>query len=353
MSRPYFIITSGVAGSGKTNLPEYTKQYLKKQPIASKLKLEEKPVFIYIDDLVETNQGYKNAVKDIIIQREMIKKNELDDTKNVVDEASLIKQNVLTNFEKAYYKARKTPKNGRNLNTINDQNIKDAIQNGRNIVFEFTGKYIPKWLLSAEYFQKTSYYIIFAYSLVRKDALIERNKKRAIQTISNFYKAAKGENLTGNNIHAPRLPDINDKTMTLWIEMLNTTLNHLYRSCFIEKSNEICGDVPIDRLLVFENNSKKMVKYYPEPIFDRENEPIFDRENGKDQERFSLITQIVSMTKLKSIIDSESSIKSQSSNKSQSSVGTRKRYNRLINPVRKSIRKRAISSFRSIKSSRI
>jgi hypothetical protein len=321
MSRPYFIITSGVAGSGKTNLPEYTREYLKRQPIKKELKLDEEPVFIYIDNLVETNQGYKNAVKDII-QSKMYTKNELD-------EASLIKQNVLTNFEQAYYKARKTPKNGRNLNTLNDQNIKDAIKNGKNIVFEFTGKYIPKWLLSEEYFGDSSYYIIFAYSLVRKEALIERNKKRAKDSISKFYHATKSGNFTRNNIHAPRLPDINDKTMSGWIEMLNTTLNHLYRSCFIEKSKEICGDILIDRLLVFENNSKKMVNYYPEPIF--------DRENGIDQKRFSLISQIISMNKLKSIIDSESSYQNKVTN-TESLRATRKRYIRS-KPVGRSLRK--------------
>lgn len=82
---------------------------------------------------------------------------------------------------------------------MNDKILIESIRQNKHIILESNGTYIPKWVLSSEWIPN-NYTVIFAYSLVTLNNLIERNKSRAYKSIQEFK-------LNSTN-PAPRLPNI-------------------------------------------------------------------------------------------------------------------------------------------------
>ena len=76
---------------------------------------------------------------------------------------------------------------------------------------------------------------------------------------------------------APRLPDVSEKTFTQIVSEIKETLIQLYENCMsVEECPYICGNINIDRLLVFDNNNSPTL--------------IFDSKNNENKEFKGLIS---------------------------------------------------------------
>ena len=258
----YFIITAGATGSGKTGLIDKTMDYLG-------IKGEEFEK-ILIDDLVENNSKYKEKVKAIIedINKKCNNNNDCKSEKfNNPDE------NLYKAFNDAYFTTRSEKgclkNNNKTCDELNDENIHTYVSQKKHIIFEFTGQYIPKWLLNNIYINE-NYKIVFSYSLVTLKNLIERNKSRAIKSIQAFE--------TSNySSPAPRLPDLSETKFTEIVTKIKDVLNELYNTCILKYDESNCGSKKIDRLLIFDNNGESLVN-------------IFDSMNSKDFDFEKLVT---------------------------------------------------------------
>ncbi len=245
---PFFIITAGATGSGKTKLIDKT---FKALGISSKGHVK-----ILVDDLIENNKIYKLKIKLIIKKINKLCKNNIQCENDKYQNPD---KTLLDDFSKAYYTVRKSkncslymnhirPKGyTRNLtcDELNDLNLKQAISTRKNIILEFTGSYIPKWILSKQWLGDY-FNVIFSYTIVSNDILIERNKTRTINSINEFKN-----DMTKP---APRLPNINE--LPEKVELMKQILHKLYLSCIINYDTKICGTVKINRLLIFDNNIK-------------------------------------------------------------------------------------------------
>ena len=90
-----------------------------------------------------------------------------------------------------------------NCYLFNDKQLRYAIENNKNIVFETTGINIPNWLLSSPPDDPIALFInsnIFAYSLVHFNELIQRNKNRLLKSLADFKE--------DKTKPGPRLPNI-------------------------------------------------------------------------------------------------------------------------------------------------
>lgn len=240
MTNPYFVITAGVTGAGKTNLIEESVKYL---------NITEPYVKIVIDDLVENESRYKTLISNII-------KDVLDECSKSDEDIQICEQNTYNNpsdglykrFSDAYFSTRNSPGcNGQpsTCNELNDKKIRDAIKNNNNIVFEFTGSYIPTWLLNPTWIP-SHYKIVMTYSLVSFSNLIKRNKSRAYHAIQMFRQ--------NNALPAPRLPNVSREIFEKTVSQIYDVLLKLYDSCILTHDTEICGERKIDQLILFDNN---------------------------------------------------------------------------------------------------
>jgi len=257
---PYFIITAGATGSGKTGLINKTMEYL---------NISDQPfVKILVDDLVENDVNYKNKVKKIIdnVSSYCV----MDDNKLSNKGKKLIKQNCETNaynnpdeqlykqFSDAYFTTRKANgciNNCENLtcDELNDKNIKDATSQSKNIVFEFTGGYIPDWLLNPSWIPE-QYTIVITYSLVTLANLVNRNKSRAYTALQAFDKDFR--------LPAPRLPNVSYDTFKKTVTSIYDVLCNIYELCVLNYDKVKCGERQINQLLLFDNNGKSLVNIF-------------------------------------------------------------------------------------------
>jgi hypothetical protein len=240
----YFIITAGPTGSGKSVLINKTLE---------QLNIQNEPYEkILVDDLVELDDKYKNRVKDIILDVEqqcIYDINELACQKNKYENPDT---ELLNKFKNAYFTTRQEPgclhnKENKSCDEINDDKIKNT--NNKHIIFEFTGSYIPNWLLNSIWIH-SNYKIIFTYSLVHLNKLIERNKSRAFKAIEEFKKDPSKS--------APRLPDISISTFQPIVNNIKNTLINLYYNCIQSFDTIKCGEKKIERLFLFDNNNSKL-----------------------------------------------------------------------------------------------
>jgi len=251
MPGPYFIITSGATGAGKTQLIDSTVKHL---------GIETEPLTkILVDDLVENSPNYKKQI-DIILTtlKESCKDQNENCMKQKFDEPT---KELFDNFGQAYFASRgkKGCRDDNNVSCdeVNDKKLKKAIIDKENIVFEFTGQYIPTWLLNldSEFLTKeTNYTIVFTYSLVELDKLTLRNKKRAYNSYINYIR--------DRSKSAFRLPKVSKDAFTPLLKTLNRILIDIYtcvrmpNSTFeYNKRTSSCPTRKIDRLLVFDNNA--------------------------------------------------------------------------------------------------
>jgi hypothetical protein len=247
--KPYFIITAGATGSGKTKLVDETKKYLNIENVDM--------VTILVDNLVENDDKYKKKILEIInsIKTECNNNDDCEKEKYTNPTDTLYKK-----FSDAYFTTRKEEncKSVNNTNKLscddlNDQNIKNAIKERKNIVFEFTGSYIPTWLLDSKWIAD-EYIIVITYSLVTLNNLVERNKSRAYKSVKDFY--------VDNNMTAPRLPNVSyDAFKPILINIYNI-LKELYNLCIIQYNKDKCGEKKIDQLLIFDNNGTSLINIF-------------------------------------------------------------------------------------------
>ena len=267
-SRPYIIVTLGPTGSGKTKLITKTISYLGLSSSYTKF---------LVDDLVENNKVYKEKVSAIIskVMRQcqeeakfcLDKKCDACNTSNYYlnPTAELLKE-----FNDAYFSVRKGPyctkDNILNCDDLNNERLKEAIKNEDNIVLETTGMYIPSWLLSKP-FINAKYHVIFSYSLVGFETLIQRNKNRILQSITEFRKNATKP--------GPRLPNIEPGAFKKIVGNIKNVLLTLYEMCVLKYMADICGTQKIDTLLLFDNNTSDMALVFDSSAKDKMSKPEF------------------------------------------------------------------------------
>jgi hypothetical protein len=258
MTNPYIIVTLGPNGSGKTSMINTVISYLTLDTNYNKF---------LIDDLVQNNDTYKEKVLSITenIMRQC--KSErifcLDDKCENCDTSKYYlnpTQELLEEFGKAYIDVRKGPncvkESELNCDLFNDVKLRDAIENNKNIVFETTGINIPNWLLSSPpddpiaQFINSKYKVIFAYSLVHFNELIQRNKNRLLKSLADFKE--------DRTKPGPRLPNIEYIEFKKMVRKIKETLLKLYDICIVTHDSKECGTTKIERLLLFNNNGSEM-----------------------------------------------------------------------------------------------
>jgi hypothetical protein len=258
-AQKYFIVTVGPTGSGKTGLVKET---------IKKLGLPENSEYtnFLIDDVIENDIDYKNAVKKIIAGIE----------DNCVNESSSCLENsfnaptpeLYEQFAHAYYDVRKgnpdvsgesqgcktMRSEGNNCEEILDNRLKNiATSQPSIVVFEFTGRYIPKWLFDRTFIPE-GYQVVISYSLVTIANLVGRNQSRAYKGILQFKS-------NPDTNPAPRLPNVSEEVFRGLVIEIKNTLIDLYESC-IKSRQEKCGPVQIDRLFIFDNNGTSYITIY-------------------------------------------------------------------------------------------
>lgn len=295
----FFIITAGPTGAGKSGVLNKTLSLIEKE---NNIKLKELPnnfdyknnrykrvkskniegILEYkrflIDDLVEQSPEYKKEVKELIYDE----CNKLDIDYCINDKDKLDK--LIRRFEKIYFKIRGSWRDKNSLDNKLDKALQKSIANGDNIVFETTGLGPLNWLM--DYITKgvsTEYNVILSYSLVEYCKLIERNKKRTVDSVKLLME--------NNEADAPRLPDVRDVPITNRFKktvkgIKKTLLDIVDNNCvvkdFDDTNNNInkkfCGNHPINRLLLSNNNPDKNEKKSNENF-------IFDSNKNKFNKR--------------------------------------------------------------------
>ena len=238
---PYLIITAGNTGSGKTSLITETLRYL---------GIDDQPyVKILIDDLVEMDCKYKVSVIQIINKISELSRNESKSEREYYTDPS---DELYEAFSKSYFKVRNEPGclgTELSCDQLNNKNLDEAIRDRKNIIFEFTGQYIPTWLLKIEMLGDI-YNVVFSCSVVNLKNLLERNTSRAFTAVNKF-KEDYGK-------PAPRLPNVSRPKLIENVTQFKRILNQIYSNCITSYSEQICGTKRINKLLVFDNNGSIM-----------------------------------------------------------------------------------------------
>lgn len=250
---PVLLITLGPTGSGKSSIPK---------KVAGILGLSN-PEFVevLIDNLVENHPTYKSDVKKFIDARRQKYKEQHPGLSDDEINTNLINKftsedidNTIEFFNNTYYKTRnevnctQTNTNSDNIITCNRKNdsiFKDAMDAGKNVVFETTGESYPNWIFTT-YKQQiiaSKYQIVFAMNVVEICDLIQRNYNRAKHSLEEF--------INDPNKPAPRLPDMKFETFRAKIEQIVTTFNTNVYNASCDKIYDGCQI----RKFVFDNNS--------------------------------------------------------------------------------------------------
>ena len=238
--KPSLIFAIGPTGAGKTNLLEKTRKLI--------FPSDKQRTFrrFLIDDYVEQSDSYKKDVQKIIKKFKCISK-KTSPTCNLENPS----QKLLKDFEKAYLKSRKT------WIDIHNQDLIKAIKKKSNILIETTGRVIPfnylQMLSTHASFEE--YNIIFVYSIVKFNKLLERNKSRAMGHMEIFINNYKQ--------HAPRLPDISPINFKKTTTIIESSLIQLRNICLrLIKPSETASQYQCENinksgnfiLLIFDNN---------------------------------------------------------------------------------------------------
>jgi hypothetical protein len=235
---PYLIITAGATGSGKTDLIENTTAYLGLDRSTFHKML--------IDDVVESDERYVATARKIVEEVGLHCEGnpECEEQAYLNPTAELFKQ-----FEDAYYDSRRLPGcNGKEVSCDQSLNteLKDHFREGRNVIFETTGERMPGgWILEPD-FMPSHYNVVIAYSLVGLDALVKRNKTRALSAVNQFKSS-------GYKGPAPRLANVSQARFVNVLTSIKKNLNDLYYSC-VRSHDAKCGANKINQLLIFDNN---------------------------------------------------------------------------------------------------
>lgn len=263
-TNPFVIFTTGPTGSGKSGLVRKTIQRL-----YPSIPVPDYESFI-LDDIIEKNEMYKqliNAILDKYDCRISIDSGSICDIQNPSQE--LIKE-----INDAYWKIRQDKGYcgvaGESCDDLFNNQWKQAVTEGKNIVIETTGRVIPWWFIKDfPALSGKQYNIIFTYAIASFDTLIQRNINRAMTNIKKF--------IDNGNSNAPRLPDISRTNFKRATDTILKTLITLRNVCLrLSKPNDLrCGNdeqtppKPTNLinskgkyvLLIFDNNNRSKLIY--------------------------------------------------------------------------------------------
>jgi hypothetical protein len=263
-SNPFVIFTTGPTGSGKSGLVRKTIQRL-----YPSIPVPDYESFI-LDDIIEKNDMYKqliNAILDKYDCRISIDSGSMCDIQNPSQE--LIKE-----INDAYWKIRQDKGYcgvaGESCDDLFNNQWKQAVTEGKNIVIETTGRVIPWWFIKDfPALSGKQYNIIFTYAIASFDTLIQRNINRAMTNIKQF--------IDNGSSNAPRLPDISRTNFKRATDTILKTLITLRNVCLrLSKPNDLrCGNdeqTPPNPtnlinskgkyvLLIFDNNNRSKLIY--------------------------------------------------------------------------------------------
>ena len=242
---PYILITNGVTGSGKSKLITETIKYY---------DLENVYTTVLIDDLVENHPTYKQFVREIM--KDVAEKCN-NDPKCIKSNYTNPTDELLDKFNNAYYTVRKSPHcvlgNAATCDEYNDKKLRDALLQNKNVVFETQGLVIPNWLIDG--YVPSEYRVIFSYSLVSLEKIVNRNIRRILKSIELFN--------SNSNATAPRLPDVRKHVLEEKITGIINTMQYLLRSCMRSGTVKTrCPKRKIDNIVIFDNDASSHVKIF-------------------------------------------------------------------------------------------
>ena len=226
---PYIIITNGTVGSGKSALIEKTIWHY---------KLPRTYSLFLIDDLIESNEHYKEMIDKIILS---------ECTNRTLCES--LEERILNpnddlyqKFGAAYFDTRgKTGGkwcDGISCEELLNQMLSTAIEDSKNMIFETTGTYYVEWLINK---LKTEYKIYYAFTILDVCENIQRNKSRLYNQMVKY--------INNRSENAPRLPNIRDDAIKLAIKQNLTNIWNLI-------GKKILSGLPDKfRIIVFNNSS--------------------------------------------------------------------------------------------------
>ena len=232
---------------------------------------------ILIDDLVVSNKHYKKAVDEYFKSLkqggyDIVKMFENKDRK-LVEKLNEIyfhtRQQVYCNpgntnvgetlsaedlkfnteeFQKTFPKSSDITR--LNCNNLNDKYLKDAIDSNSNIVLETTGITFPNWLFEHPELKDklANYKIVCALSVVDISELLNRNIKRAIDSLHTYLK--------NSNITPPRLPEIDKDIYTENLLKIILTFREMITK--LKKNQCFSDSIKQCNLLVYDNNGPTM-----------------------------------------------------------------------------------------------
>lgn len=253
--KPVLIMTFGPTGVGKSALARAAAAYERVD--------YSKCVTTLVDDLVENDRVYKEKV-DLIIEKYTLEK----------DGSILLKpsEKMFKEFGQAYVASRfqmgcretKPEDPTWNCNKQNDLRLFDAIDKGKDIIFETTGagsrdgehffKNDYQWLYDKV---NGKYRIVAVFATVTFCELVRRNKRRAVNDLIKYIQNRDGP--------APRLPNVLDdkdnnvyRRLTALISQImdEMTTSCLHPSC---RAGGIAGcSCSVDRILIYNNNGDRL-----------------------------------------------------------------------------------------------
>lgn len=266
---PYIIIVTGPTGSGKSTLPGIMRKYFK--------LADENTETILIDDMVENTEIYRNEIKTIVDANLDLLQKITNTNCNNPEYIAMYKQ-----FTNAYYHARANgcveytrKTNGiitRDCNKALDQKLKQALRDGKNIVYEMTGKYYPSWI--CKFVRKfagnavNKYKIYLGYIRIDEDTVVRNNISRFQNALNAFINDRANKN-------PPRLPGLYTSkvaapnyanSITESIAFADVVFKFLQQAKFCmygaihgmkAKHTQFCGNCGLAGMLVWDRSNDK------------------------------------------------------------------------------------------------
>jgi predicted RNA-binding protein YlqC (UPF0109 family) len=241
----YFIIMIAPSGSGKGQIIK---------DIMKDLKITNKNTFkAMIDNYVGSDKLYKQKVKKIL------ENNDITSNSDIKKELEIKKNDLVVKFNKAYLDTRNVNGcNNESCATKMKNNLLDAINENKNIIFETTGRIgtrFPSKILNTSKSNKSNesmrgkkYKLIIATTGIYVNSIKNRLNNRTIEGIKTFLNK-----LDDNTVSAPRLLYSDDKMIRMNMNSYKGYIFNIIENCFPDKS-DVCGNYNISKIYVYSSN---------------------------------------------------------------------------------------------------